>query len=153
MTTKRSKRANPVPLIVEPHPADYDGYPFITLIQHRNEHILAIIDNASDKTIEAFVLDLCGPEKVNEEIIIAIAAEWYKEEGGRYPISVEFSKRGVTSETSKILRSYKVDFVTRVIGPLLSYPMNTVKSVKRRRRKPVPQGMEVHKKVIELKPV
>jgi len=150
MTTKRSKRANPVPLIVEPHPADYDGYPFITLIQHRNEHILAIIDNASEKSIEAFVLDLCGPEKVNEEIVIAIAAEWYQESGDRYPISVEFSKRGVTSETSKILRSYKVDFVTRVIGPLLKYPMDTVKSVKRRRRKLVPPGMEVNKKVVNL---
>lgn len=150
MTTKRSKRANPVPLIVEEHPDDYNGYPFITLIQHRNEHILAIIDNASDKTIEAFVLDLCGPEKVNEEVIISIAEDWYGESGGRYPLSVEFSKQGLTSETSKILRSYKVDFVTRVIGPLLSYSMDDVKSVKRRRRKPVPAGMEVRKNVVNL---
>jgi len=152
MTVKtRSKRANPVPLIVEEHPDDYNGYPFITLIQHRNEHILAIINNASDKTIEAFVLDLCGPEKINEETIISIAAEWWAESGEKYPLSVEFSKRGVTSETSKILRSYKVDFVTRVIGPLLSYPMDNVKSVKRRRRKPVPAGMEVTKNVFDLK--
>ena len=150
MVTKRSKRANPVPLIVEPHPKDYDGYPFITLIQHRNEHILAIIDNASDKTIEAFVLDLCGPEKINEEAIIMIAAEWYQDDGARYPISVEFSKRGLTKETSKILRSYKVDFVTRVIGPLMSYPMDNVISVKRRRRKAVPPGIEINKKVISL---
>ena len=79
-----------------------------------------------------------------------IAAEWYQDDGARYPISVEFSKRGLTGETSKILRSYKVDFVTRVIGPLMSYPMDAVVSVKRRRRKAVPPGIEIHKKVIDL---
>jgi len=148
---KRSKRGNQVPLIIEPHPSDYDGYPFITLIQHRNQHVLSIIDNASDKTIKAFVLDLCGPEKVNEELIIAVAAEWYIDGQGKYPISIEFSKRGLSHETSKILRSYNVDFVTRIIGPLPKFPMDEIRSVKRRRRKAVPAGMEVHKKIAQLK--
>ena len=150
-TKKRSKRGNQVPLIIEPHPTDYDGYPFITLIQHRNQHVLSIIDNASDKIIKAFVLDLCGPEKVDEELIISVAAEWYATGDGKYPISIEFSKRGLANETSRILRSYNVDFVTRVIGPLPKFPMDEVRSVKRRRRKAVPSGMEVHKKVVQLK--
>ena len=144
---KRSKRAT-VPLVIEPHPENYNGYPFITLIQYRDEHILAIVDNASDKTIEAFVLDLCGPEQINEEMIISIAEEWYGEDGARYPLSIEFSKRGMTQETAKLIRSFKIDFVTRVIGPLMNYPMDDVKSVKRRRRKPVPEGMEVNRKLI-----
>lgn len=147
---KRTKRGNQVPLIIEPHPVDYDGYPFITLIQHRNQHVLSIIDNASDKHIQAFVLDMCGPEQVDEELIISVAAEWYAMGEWTYPISIEFSKRGLAAESSRILRSYNVDFVTRVIGPLPKFPMSETKSIKRRRRKAVPAGMEIRNKVVQL---
>lgn len=152
MTTKRrSKRGNQVPLIIEAHPADYQGYPFITLIRYHDEHILSIIDNATSKNVKAFVLDLCGPEHINEETVIAIAANWYETSKGRYPLSFEFSKLGVTNEMSKILRTYNVDFITRIIGPFPKFDMGEVKSVKRRRRKAVPTGIEVHKKVIPIK--
>ena len=148
---KRSKRGNQVPLIVEAHPDDYDGYPFITLIQYRNQHVLSIIDNSTDKTIKAFILDLCGPEQLNEEAIISVAAEWYEASEFSYPLSIEFSKRGMSNDVSKILRTYNIDFVTRVIGPLPKFPMEETKSVKRRRRKAIPSGMEVHKKVLQLR--
>lgn len=148
---KRSKRGNQAPLIVEPHPEDYDGYPFITLIQYRDQHVLSIVDNSNDKMIKAFILDLCGPEKVNEEMIIQVAEQWYEATGAGYPLSVEFSKQGMTGEVSKILCTYNTDFVTRVIGPLPQFAMEPTRSVKRRRRKPVPPGMEVRKKVIQLK--
>jgi hypothetical protein len=148
---KRSKRGNQVPLIVEPHPVDYDGYPFITLIQYRDQHILSIIDNSTDKLIKAFVLDLCGPERVNEEVIISVAADWYEKSEFSYPLSIEFSKRGMSDDVSSILKTYNIDFVTRVIGPLLKFPMDETKSVKRRRRKAISSNMEVHKKVIQLK--
>jgi hypothetical protein len=148
---KRSKRGNQVPLIVEPHPADYDGYPFITLIQYRDQHILSIIDNSTDKLIKAFVLDLCGPERINEEVIISVAADWYEKSEFSYPLSIEFSRRGMSNEVSGILKTYNIDFVTRVIGPLLKFPMDETKSVKRRRRKAISSNMEVHKKVVQLK--
>jgi hypothetical protein len=150
MPAKKRTRGNAVPLIIEDHPADYNGYPFITLIQHRNEHVLTIVDNATDKMIRAFVLDLCGPAKVDENLIVKIASEWYYTRNQRYPLSFEFSKKGISEEVSKIHRTYNIEFVTRVIGPLPKFAMDEVQSVRRRRKKALPPGIEIHRKPVQL---
>lgn len=133
------------PLVVEAHPAAYTGYPFITLLQYRNQHFLTIVDNVDDECIKAFVLDMCGPEKVNEEVVIEVAANWYKNHRTNYPISIEFSRLGLTSILSKIYRTYNTDFVSRIIGPAPRFDMTNVKSVKRRRRKAISPGVKVIK--------
>lgn len=153
MTTRtRSKRGNPHPLIIEPHPVEYEGYPFITLLQYSKKHSLTIIDNADDKTIKAYVLDMCGPAQVNEELLITVAHEWYSAgEHERIPVSIAFSKSGISPEAMKIYRSFNIEFVTRVIGPLPRFEMKKVRSTKRRRRKPIPPGVELIKnKPIQL---
>lgn len=131
------------PLIIEPHPVDYNGYPFVTLISYRKQHMLTIVDNYDGQTIDAYVLDLCVAEDVNEEMLIQTASEWYDSDNHNYPISIEFSKRGMTNEMSRIYRSLNVDFISRFIGPVFRYPMNRIKSVKRRRRKTIPSNIEV----------
>lgn len=148
LTLLETKKAASVPLIIEPHPRDYSGFPFITLIQYRKQPMLAIVDNASEEIIRAYVLDLCGPEHVDEEAMINTALEWYSESRNLYPISVEFSRRGMTPMTSKVYRSLNMEFVARVIGPVPVYPTGTVKSIKRRRRKPIPPGAEVMSNVV-----
>jgi len=131
------------PLVIEPYPKEYTGLPFLTLIQFRKQPMLVIIDNVDDEAIRAYVLDMCGPERVDEERIILVASEWFQENKTKYPLSIEFSKRGMTNETGRIYRTFDVEFVSRVIGPAPAFPMDTIKSVKRRRRKAVPQGVEV----------
>jgi hypothetical protein len=133
-----TKKISSVPLIVEPHPRNYSGFPFITLIQYRKSPMLVIVDNADDEVIRAYVLDLCGPERVDEELMIQTASEWYDTNRVNFPISIEFSRRGMTPMTTKVYRALNVEFVSRVIGPVPKYPMNTVKSIKRRRRKTLP---------------
>ena len=150
MTTKKRVRGNPLPLIIEPHPADYAGYPFITLIEYRDKHLLGIIDNATDKMIKAYVLDLCGPASVDEEFVIEVAADWYTNSKDRYPLSFEFSKKGVADNVKSIYKSFAVGFVTRIIGPLPKFEMSEVKSIKRRRKKPLSPNIEVHKNIIKL---
>lgn len=149
-SSKKRIRGNPLPLIVEKHPPEYEGYPFITLIQYRDQNLLAIVDNTTDKMIKAYVLDLCGPAKVDEEKIINIASNWYENSRDRYPLSFEFSKLGMSDEVKNIYRSYAVAFVTRVIGPLPKFEMGEVKSIKRRKKKPLPKNIEIHKKIISL---
>lgn len=143
---KKRTRGNPIPLIVEPHPSDYRGYPFITLIEYRKEHFLTIVDNAADTHIEVFVLDLCSPVRLDEERVIEVAVGWWEEKRNRYPISIEFSRCGMSDDTSRIHRSFNVEFVTRVIGPLPRFEMNEVYSIKRRKRKPVPANIEIERK-------
>ena len=77
MVAKKRARGNPIPLIIEDHPDTYDGYPFITLIQYNKKHFLTIVDNSNDKVIKAYILDLCGPEGVDEEKIISVASNFF----------------------------------------------------------------------------
>lgn len=142
----RKKRKQSVPLIVEKHPADYEGYPFITLIQYRQDHILTIIDNATEKEIRAFVLDLCGPSNINEEYIISIANEWFEKYREQYPLSFEFSKRGISGLVSPIYKKFSIDYVSRIIGPLYKFPMELSEKVKRKRKKSLPVGIKISKK-------
>ena len=141
----RKKIRNICPLIIEEHPEDYDGYPFITLIQYTNDQeIITIVDNSNDKSISAFVIDLCAQEKVDEKILITIASEWYYSNAkDQYPLSIEFSRRSLSNMMSKIYRIYTVDFVSRVIGPVPKFEMNTKPKIKRRRRKSIPKGIQI----------
>lgn len=145
VATKKPKVARvPVaPLVIEPYPRDYTGLPFLTLIQFRKQPMLVIVDNADSDAIRAYVLDLCGPQQVNEEKIVLAAAEWFMTNKSNFPVSIEFARRGLTSEASKIYRTFDVEFVSRIIGPVPEFPMGAVKSVKRRRRKAVPPGVDV----------
>lgn len=140
---RAESRKKTVPLIIEPHPKDYNGLPFITLIQYKKLPMLVIVDNADESCIKAFVLDLCGPEDIDESALFQVALNWYENNRANFPISIEFSRYGLTSQLSRIYRALNIEFVSRVIGPVPKYPMSSVKSIKRRRRKPIPNGVEV----------
>jgi hypothetical protein len=136
-----SPRQQNIPLIIEPHPVDYTGYPFIALIQYRKEHVLTIIDNIDEREVKAYVLDLCGPADVAESMIIDVATQWYDSAKNRHPLSVEFSRRGMVVEVSKVYRSFATEFITRIIGPVSQFPMFEVKSTKRRRKRAIPPSL------------
>lgn len=131
------------PLVVEEHPSDYEGYAFITLIRFNDESFLNIVDNVTKKYIYGYVIDLCGPEQFSEELLIETAFEWYYSNGDRYPISIEFSKRGILEQAESILRIFPLDYVTRVIGPLPNFNMGGPTKIRKRKKKDVPKGVEV----------
>ena len=145
--TSKTKKAKGdlASLIIEQHPVDYIGPKFITLIQYRKQPLLAIVDNIKNGILYAFVLDLCAPAGVEEEMIISAATDWYNTNRTNFPVSIEFSQRGLTPHTSRIYRALNVEFISRVIGPIPKYSMATTKSVKRRRRKPLPVSVEIHR--------
>lgn len=120
-------------MIKELHPNNYNGYPFITLIQFHDQHIITIIDNVDKKTLKAYVLDLCEAEGVNESAVIQVASEWYST-AMDYPVSIEFSKRGMTNDVSRIYRTYPIENIIRVIGPLKTFDMDHILKIRRRRR-------------------
>ena len=121
------------PLIIETHPTTYDGLPFVTLIQYRNQPILTIVDNVLATSIKAYVLDLCGPEGVDGDRLIEAASEWHNVERGLFPVSVSFSRRGMTPTVSRVYKTLNVEFVSRIIGPIHEYPV--LQRSGRRRRK------------------
>ncbi len=144
MTVTSRIKKKLVPLIIEPHPKDYTGFPFLTLVQYRKHPMLVVIDNMTDSVVQAYVLDLCGPEGLDEETILMIISEWFDNNKNNYPISIEFARRGVTLQMSKIYRTLNVEFISRIIGPINRFSMSNVRSVKRRRKKVIPDGVEVY---------
>jgi hypothetical protein len=135
------------PLINEDHPSTYGGPPFLTLVRFNGKDYINIIDNVINNEIVTYVLDLCPKEfdykpELQEQAFIEVAYEWFETSSAEYPISIEFSRRGISSEASKILRRFPVDFVTRVIGPLPRFEMGGPFKVKKRKRKPIPKDIE-----------
>ncbi len=105
-----------------------------------------IVDNVDEKNIDAYVLDLCGPENVNEEKLIEVVYPWWNDRRYDFPVSFEFSRLGITNQVSRIFRSFHIEYVTRVIGPLPLFEMDEATKIRRRKRKSIPPGMEVHNK-------
>ena len=136
-----------LPLIVEKYPADYDGYPFITLLEYNKQVYLTIVNNCTSDMITAYVLDLCNAENIPEKDIVEITRMWYETQRQNYPISIEFSKMNLTEKYSRILRSFNVEFVTRVVGTLPQYNFTKVKKVRRRRKRAISQSIRIDKRV------
>mgnify|MGYP001300083571 CR=1 FL=1 len=137
-----------IPLVVEPYPDDYDGYKFITLIRYNDSNTLNIIDNVVNGSINTYVLDLCSPSFVEEERIIEVAYDWFESDRIRHPISVEFSRLGLADEFGKIFRTFPIDYVARVIGPLPEYRMTGAYKIRKRKKKNVPENIEIIRKTL-----
>lgn len=136
------------PLIAEPHPENFGGYAFLTLVRYNDEDYITIIDNVVKGEIIAYVLDFCSKEfeskpQESEEAIIKVAIQWNDTAKGKYPISVEFARQGLGPITSRIVRKFQVDYVTRVIGPMPEFNMGMPHKIKKRKKKSPPKGIEV----------
>lgn len=144
--SKNKLDAGGVPLVVETHPAQYKGFPFITYIQFHNSDVLAIIDNVHNKQLQCYVLDLCQPEAVDESDFIELVAGWYNLHSHRVPLSVYMNQMNVENGSSKIYRTYNIEYITRIVGPLFTYPIHEVIVTRRKKRKsptPLPKSKVV----------
>lgn len=130
-------------IIREDYPSNYKGYTFITLIQFNDERYLSIVDRLTDKHISAYLLDLCGPKGISEEDVLLVAYEWSISPRSTFPISYEFQRLNLTEFTSQLHRTFNVDFVERVIGPLPDVEMVKA-TVKRKKRKIIPPNIQVN---------
>lgn len=150
MTTKVKKpKATPLPLLVEDHPKQYTGFPFLTFIQFRTEHVLAVVDNVHDNQIQCYVLDYCGPEGIDEVKFMEVVDNWYHNERDRYPLSIALSRLNLETSFNKIHRTYHLEFITRIVGPLYTYPIDEVKITRRRKRKAIPSSIKL-RRVVKL---
>lgn len=139
----KSKTNISSPLIIEQHPTNYTGLDVISLVQYRKHPMLVLIDNIDKDTIRVYHLDMCNALQLDETLIISTACEWHEHNRDKYPLSIEFNLKGISDVTSQIYRVLNTEYVSRIIGPAPSFPMNTVKSSKKRRRKVVSPNVAV----------
>lgn len=132
--TKKPKMLG-VPLVAEMHPDGYTGLPYLAMIQYHNKTEIVVVDNCTDTHIRAYVLDLCGPNNLDEVAFLNIVEDWYGTGSPIIPLSIELVRRGLVKQTTTILRSFNIDFVTRVIGPVFKFTAGNASTNKTRRRK------------------
>ena len=127
-------------VIIEQHPDDYTGYPFVTLIQYKHtQSFISIIDNSDSKSIKAYILDLCKTEDVDEVKLIDVAVNWYSNNYYNRPLSIDLALNGMGNAVTKILKIYHIDCVTRIIGPVQHYPTSEVFFIKKRKKRTIPK--------------
>ena len=151
MQLKKIKGNSDFPITVEDYPVDYNGYEFITLIKYNDEVNLGIVDNVSKRHISAYCLDLCNPQGVSEADVIAIAQQWFISNQNNYPVSVEFCKNGIETDTSKIVKVYSIDYISRIIGPVFYFEMNNPIKTRKRKRKVPKENAEFQSSIADFK--
>jgi hypothetical protein len=147
-----SKRKIPT-LIIE-HVSDRGNLHLLSLLEHRRDRYLVIVDNIDEENITAYVLDYAQQEGVDLRTFITIAEEWLARSNGEYPLSFELSRLGLTEAARRIYKTFDLAYVTRLVGRSFSFDLTTPIRVRRRRASRVPAGVEVKPKasVLRLQP-
>lgn len=115
---------------------------YLSIIEYKRENYLTIIDNISDNEITAFVLDYVEQEGINIKDFLSIANLWYYENSHKHPFSVEIAKKDLTPRIGQIVKTFDINFISRVVGCPFFYNM-AVKKVKRRKVVAIPEGVEI----------
>jgi hypothetical protein len=96
-----------------------------------------------NNNIVAYVIDFCNNSDVEEMKLIEIADHWYTHNKDKHPFSIEISKRGLSNYFNRVQRSFCLDYVTRVIGPLPTFNMGGPKKVRRKKKKQIPKNITI----------
>lgn len=132
-----------IQLIPESYPENYNGYKFISLIKYNERSQITIVDNVISDNIHAFVLDECQALNLDETVLISYAEDWYSKESDKLPFSIFLSKNNIGMEYYNTIKCFPLDFVSRVLGPLFVFNMGNPMKVKRKRKKDIPNNIEI----------
>jgi hypothetical protein len=120
------------PLIVE-HLESEMNYSFLTLLEYKRVRYLTVIENLVDDEITAYCLDQLSAEGIDQGWFMTIALRWFYGASDKYPLSFEFAKLGKTEVVKRVMKTFNVASVSRVVGRLFVY--NVQEKPKTRRRK------------------
>lgn len=137
MTKKR------IPNLIVEKAEDTGNFFYLSVIEYRKQNYLAIVDNISSESVGAYVLDFAQQEGIDLKQLFSIITFWFYRGSYRYPLSIEFSRLGITSHTNRIYKNFELAHVTRLIGKDFRFDFEAEPKVKRRRATFIPAGVEV----------
>jgi hypothetical protein len=120
-----------------------DNLHYLSVIKFRDTDYLCIIDNITDETLTAYVLDNTQIVGINPSVIIHIATRWFYSNSTRHPISFEFSKRNCAARTSLILRSFNLYEVQQITGKPFVFNIYDRQKIRSRKIQQIPQTVEI----------
>jgi hypothetical protein len=136
-------------LIIEETP-DTNNHFFLAVLEYRKEKYIVVVDNITEDSIGAYVLDLAKQEGLDSKQLLSLITEWFYRASYRYPLSFEFSRLGVAHLTNRIYKNFELAHVTRLIGNDFTFDLDSTPKIKRRRVSFIPAGVEVK---LKKKPV
>ena len=148
-SSRKTKKAISPSLIIEEHPADYDGVPWATLIQYAGRSRLVVVN-----TLETDYLWAYGIENMNNresDMFYRVMEEYWISalygEPLRRRISPDqwISERRLGSIFGRLISAYSVENISRIIGPV-RYPDPSPPKARVRRRKRIEINKDLIKK-------
>ena len=142
-----------IPSLVVERAEDQGNYFYLSVLEYRKQNYLVVIDNITDDEVQAYVLDVAPQAGIDVKQLISVITYWFYKGSGRYPLSFEFSRLGISPMTNKIHRTFELAHVTRLIGKDFVYLLSAPPKIRRRRVNKIPAGVEIKLKrsqVVEL---
>lgn len=139
-----------IPSLIIENVSDEGNLRMLSMLEHRRDRYLVIVDNVSSDQITAYVLDYAQQEGVDLLTFIEIAEDWLKASNGAYPLSFELSRLGLTEAARRIYKTFDLAYVTRLVGRGFTFDLTTPTRVRRRRASRVPAGVEIRPKASVL---
>jgi hypothetical protein len=141
-----------IPSLIIEHVSDVGNLYCLSMLEHRRERYLVIVDNIDDEMITAYVLDHAQQEGIDLPAFIGVVERWLEHGATEYPLSFELSRLGLTSVTRRIYKTFDLAYVTRLVGRSFEYDLTTPVRVRRRRASRVPAGIEIKPRVVQYMP-
>ena len=132
-----------IPSLIVEHISDQGNLHLLSMLEHRRERYLVIVDNIDDENVTAYVLDYAQQEGIDLTSFIRIAEDWLQHGAESYPLSFELSRLGLTSAARRIYKTFDLAYVTRLVGREFMFDLTTPTRVRRRRASRVPAGVEI----------
>ncbi len=120
------------PLIIE-HYETTNNLLYMAVIEYKKNTYLSIIDNIKGSEISAYVLDAAEAENIDIDWFLTICTRWYYENSEKYPLSIELHKMGYFEKISPIIKTFKMDNVSRLAGKIFIYDIYAKPKVKRKK--------------------
>lgn len=106
---------------------------YLSVLQYRKDHHLVVVDNITNDTVSAYMLDRATQEGIDLKQLLSVVTRWFYEASHKHPLSLEFSKLGMTHATNRILKNFELSHVTRIVGQDFQYDLHTAPKIRRRR--------------------
>lgn len=116
---------------------------YLSVLEYRSQQFIGVVNNIDDEEIGMYVLDFAEPEKIDIRTLFSAITLWFYKSSNVHPLSVEFSRLGLTPTTDKIFRTFELAHVTRLVGNGFTYDLTGKPKIRRRRVTPQQPTTEI----------
>ena len=116
----------------------------LSVIEHKKEHLLCIIDDITPTTVNAFVIDHADREGINVEQFLSYAVHWFYSDSTKMPFSMYLTKRGIKGQAEKIYQTFNKAYISRIIGHPFAFNLHATIKKRKKRVKIVQPQVQIH---------